>query len=183
MDDRFFTAYFPGDATVCGRKLQSFTAFHYLLLKAVGSPFLSADGVIDSADLLVAIKVCRNSFGQPVNLKPSLRDAVWKLRMTGNPALFRRECRKFASWMAMHSSGPRFWDVVSGGQKSRDLTGPDILTLITPMMMKTTLTESEAWNMSLGRAQWINAEICEMEGSERRFLYDSDLEDEEESDA
>lgn len=103
--------------------------------------------------------------------------------MLRRPGLFRRECKKFAAWMASHSSGPRFWTVVSGGQKTRDLTGPDILTLIVPLMMKTSITEEQAWNMSLGRAQWITAEISELEGSERRFMFDSDFEEQEASDA
>lgn len=175
MDDRFFTAYFPGEATICGRSLVAFTPFHYLLLKAIESPFLQADGINRPADLLAAIAVCHNRFGKPVKLKPSLRDIIWKWRMDNNAALFRREAVKFSAWMSAHSSGPRFWEVISGGGKTRDLTGPDILTLIVPLMMKAHLSESEAWNMSLGRAQWLSAEIQEIEGSERRFLFDDDL--------
>lgn len=85
--------------------------------------------------------------------------------------------------MAAHSSGPQFWTVVSGGQKCRDLTGPDVLTLLVPLMMKTNISEKDAWNMSLGRAQWMNAEIAELEGSERRFLFECDLVDTEADDA
>lgn len=178
MDDHFLTAFFPDSATVCGRPLDAFTPYHYMLLRAVGSPFLSGSGVIRPGDILSAVCTCRQTFGKPVRIRAGIRDAVWKLRMTRNPAIFRRECVKFSAWMKSNSSGPRFWSVVSGGQKSRDLTGPDILTLITPLIMKTTLTETEAWNMSLGRAQWIAAEIAELEGSERRFLFDEDLEEE-----
>jgi hypothetical protein len=172
VDDRFFTAHFPGEATVCGRVLKAFTPFHYLILKAIGSPFLKADGVNTTADLLAAVAACRNAFGKTVNLKPTIRDAIWKLRMTRNPALFRREAVKFSKWMGEHSSGPKFWEVVSGGPKTRDLTGPDILTLVVPILMKTSITESEAWNMSLGRLQWIAAEVAEIEGSTLKFYYD-----------
>lgn len=100
--------------------------------------------------------------------------------MTRDPAMFRREVMRFARWMSDHSCGPRFWQVVSGGPETRDLTGPDILTLIVPMMMRTSMSESEVWNMSLGRAQWISAEIQEIDGSQRRFLYDGDLTEPEE---
>ena len=103
--------------------------------------------------------------------------------MNRNPALFKREMVKFSAWMSSHSSGPRFWEVISGGPKTRDLTGPDIMTLIVPIIMKTNITESDAWNMSLGRLQWINAEIQEIEGSDRRFLYDGDLTEEGNADA
>lgn len=183
MDDRFFTAYFPGEATVCGRSLAAFTPYHYLLLKALRSPLIAADGVNRPADLLAAVAACRNRFGEPVKIKATLRDLAWRIRMDRNPKLFKREIVKFSRWMSSHSSGPRFWEVISGGQKTRDLTGPDILTLIVQLIMKTTLTESDAWNMSLGRAQWMIAEIHEIEGSERRFLYDDDLTEEGNADA
>jgi len=95
--------------------------------------------------------------------------------MTRNPALFHREALKFSRWLTAHSSGPRFWEIIAGGPKTRDLTGPDVLTLIIPLIMKANIPEADAWNMSLGRAQWMNAEIQEIEGSDRRFLFDDDL--------
>lgn len=175
MDDRFFTAYFPGCCRVCGRALTDFTAFHYLILKAIDSPFLNPDGQNRPSDLLAAVAACRNTFGKEVRIKPTFKDLIWRLRMTRNPALFHREALKFSRWLTAHSSGPRFWEIVSGGPKTRDLTGPDVLTLIIPLIMKANIPESDAWNMSLGRAQWMNAEIQEIEGSDRRFLFDDDL--------
>lgn len=99
--------------------------------------------------------------------------------MHRNPGLFKREAIKFSQWMASHSSGPRFWEVIVGGPRTRELTGPDVLTLIVPVMMKTRISESEAWNMSLGRLQWMSAEISEIEGSTLRFLYEEDLAEED----
>lgn len=177
MDDRFFTAYFPGRVRVCGRVLNDLSPYHYLLLRAVDSPFMTPDGVNHPSDLLAALAVCRNSFGKPVKLKPGFRDLLWKIRMERNPKLFKREAVKFSKWMASHSSGPRFWQIVSGGPATRQLTGPDILTLVIPVLMKTGMTEKDIWNMSLGRLQWMSAEISEIEGSTLRFLYDEDLED------
>ena len=57
------------------------------------------------------------------------------------------------------------------------------MTLIVPILMKTNMAEADAWNMSLGRLQWINAEIQEIEGSDRRFLYEDDLTETEASNA
>ena len=97
--------------------------------------------------------------------------------MARNPKLFEREIVKLTLWMAAHSSGPKFWEITSGGPSMRQLTGPDVLTLIVPVMMKTGMTESDAWNMSLGRLQWMSAEISEIEGSTLRFLDENDLTD------
>ena len=175
VDDRFFTAHFPGSARVCGRVLVDFTPYHYLLLKAIQSPLMDRNGINTPSDLLVAVAACRNIFGKPVNLKASVRDLLWRARMNRNPDLFKREMIKFSAWMSAHSIGPRFWEIVTGGPRTRDLSGPDIMTLIVPIIMKTNIAEADAWNMSLGRLQWINAEIQEIEGSDRRFLYDDDL--------
>lgn len=177
MDDRFFTAHFPGCARVCGRVLNDFSPFHYLLLRAIDSPFMRPDGVNRPSDLLAAIAACRNRFGKPVKLKPTLWDLVWKIRMERNPALFKREALAFSAWMGNHSNGPRFWEIVSGGPATRELTGPDVLTLVVPVIMKTGMSETDVWNMSLGRLQWMSAEISEIEGSTLRFLFDQDLED------
>ena len=178
MDDRFFTAYFPGCARVCGRILDDFSSFNYLLLNAIQSPLISSNGVNTPADLLAAVAACRNRFGQPVKLNPTIKDLFWRVRMDRNPHLFRREIVKFSAWMASHSSGPQFWEITSGGPSTRDLTGPDILTLIVPVMMKTGMCEVDVWNMSIGRLQWLSAEISEIEGSTRRFLFDDDLTEE-----
>lgn len=177
MDDRFFTAYFPGCARVCGRVLNDFSPFHYLLLRAIDSPLINPEGVNRPSDLLAAVAACRNRFGSPVKLKPTLRDLLWRLRMDRNPALFKREIVKFSLWMTSHSSGPRFWEIVSGGPATRELTGPDVLTLVIPVIMKTGMTEKDVLNMSLGRLQWMSAEISEIEGSTLRFLFDGDLQD------
>lgn len=177
MDDRFFTACFPGSVRVCGRRLNSFSAYHYLMLRAIGSPLMDSQGRIRPGDLLAAVRVCRHRFGEPVDLFPNLRDIWWKLRLERSKDLFRRECEKLAGWISSHSSGPQFWTVIEGGQATRDLTGPEVLTLIIPVMMQIRISEAEAWDMSLGRLQWLHAEIQEVEGSTRRFLYEQDLED------
>lgn len=178
MDDRFFTACFPGEVRACGRDLKIFSAYHVLLLRAIGSPFARSDGEIRPADLLAAVCACRHRFGEPVDMRPRLRDAVWKWRMDRKPGLFRRECEAFSRWVAEHSNTPRFWTVISGGEKTRDLTGPDILTLVVPVMMRMGLSEDAVWNMSYGRLHWYHAEVQEIEGSSRRFLWEDDLEDE-----
>lgn len=175
MDDRFFTAYFPGHARICGRDLTDYTPYHYLLLKAIDSPFLRMDGIIRPADLLAAVAACRNRFGLPVKIRPGWKDIFWKIRMTRNPKLFRKQAGRFSLWLESHSSSPRFWEIVSGGPKTRDFTGPQILTLIVPLFMKTSMSEEYVWNMSIGRVQWLNSVIQEIEGSDRRFLFDSDL--------
>lgn len=135
------------------------------------------------ADLLSAIAICRNRFGEPMSLKLGIKDILWKWLMHKWPWLFAREIKKLAKWMSNHSCGPRFWTVIKGAAKSRDLTGPEILTLIVPIMTKANFTEEAVMNMSMGRLRWLTAQIDEFNGSERRFLWDKDLIDEEESDA
>lgn len=183
MDDRFYTAFFPGGTEICGREVSNFSAYHFLILHAIGSPFLNVKGHIRPEDLLVALKVCRATYSGSTSipdLSPSLRDLIWRKRLCRNKRAFRAHCEKFGAFMEAHASTPKFWNVISGGQKTRDLTGPNILILIACIVKRSSITLSEAWNMSFGQAQWISAEFDELDGSERRFLDENELKETEE---
>lgn len=180
MDDRFFTAWFPVEAIVCGRRLKAFTTYHFLLLSAIKSPFIADNGLIQPVDLLRAVRCCTKKYGD-TDLFPTLRDWIWRKRMERNERLFREQCVTFHQFLNSHASGPRFWQTNEGGQALRELTGPSALVPIVASMRDLHFSESEAWNMSLGKLQWYNAESAELAGSERRFLDETDLNETEES--
>ena len=140
---------------------------------------MDSEGQVKPEDLLVAAHFCQASLTDSPDvptIKASLRDALWRRKMTRNPLLFRRECEKFAQWIEAHSTAPKFWTVISGGQNTRQLTGPNILILVANAIRRSTITLDQAWTMSLGQLQWIGAELDELEGSDRRFLFDGELE-------
>lgn len=178
MDDRFLTAFFPGEARVCGRKLKNFSAYHYLILTAIRSPFLGHGERIAPEDLLIASKACSKRFESSFivpKLSASFQDLIWKARLRHNPELFQTECERFADLISAHSSHPKFWEVITGGQETRPLTGPRILIVVCNVIRRCNISLDQAWNMSFGQLQWINAEMDELEGSERRFLDETEL--------
>jgi hypothetical protein len=177
MDEGFLTACFPRSVRVCGEKLTVFSPYHFLMLRAINSPFMQENGRITPADLLVAIRVCTHRFGGEIRLKPRLRDVWHRWRLTQNVAYFRRSCETIAAFIGDHMAGPRFWETVHGGQKTRQLTAPDIMISICDLMMRGRIPEADAWNMSFARAKWISATMAELEGAERRFLYEDELKD------
>ena len=179
MDEGFLTACFPRSVKVCGEKLSVFSPYHFLMLQASGSPFVGFSGQIAPSDLLVAARICTHRFGREIDLSPRLRDIWHKWRLTRNPAYFRRACEKLADFMGDHMTGPKFWEITSGGQKTRQLTAPDIQILICDLMMRAHMSEDQAWNMSFARAKWISATISELDGSDRKFAYDDELKDPE----
>lgn len=97
--------------------------------------------------------------------------------MEKNPKLFERQFLIFDAFMAAHASVPKFWDITEGGPRMRELTGPRALIPVTTAMLKLGMTESQAWDMSMGKLQWYCAEASELEGGERRFLDDRDIEE------
>lgn len=175
MDDRFFTAFFPGEAVICGRRLCNFSAYHYTLLKSINSPFLEPGREIAPGDLIVASKALASNFGPTPDMRPLLRDVWWRIKLSRDPVMFRRQCKALALLIESHTSYPKFWDVVHGKNDTRELTAPDIMLVVAALMHKSHVPEADAWNMSLGRAQWLNAVVAEIEGSERRFLDENDL--------
>ena len=179
MDEGFLTACFPRSVKVCGEKLSVFSPYHFLMLQAVGSPFVGFSGQIAPSDLLVAARICTHRFGEAINLRPRLGDVWRRIRLSRSRTKLKAECEKMAAFMGDHMTGPKFWEITSGGQKTRQLTAPDIQILICDLMMRAHMSEDQAWNMSFARAKWISATISELDGSDRKFAYDDELKDPE----
>jgi hypothetical protein len=180
MDDRFFHAFLPPSATICGRRLDRFTLWHHLILSAIGSPINGSSDKISMADLLVAVRVCSLRYGE-TSLKPGLRDTVWHFLMRRNRPLFLSQIRHFIEWMNAQCSPPKFYRK-SGSQSATVDHGIDrgsrCLALVCSLMHNAGMSRAEAWECSLGEAMWMDAQLAQIKGLDIRFLDDADLEDE-----
>ena len=58
-------------------------------------------------------------------------------------------------------------------------SGPRCLGLVCSLMTRGGMTEDAAWNCSLGRAMWLDAQFAQLHGIDLRFLDDEDLDDSE----
>lgn len=179
MDDRFYHSFLPPTAKVCGRKLETFSLWHHLVLSAIGSPIALGGDSISVADLLIAVRVCRLKYGD-TDLGAGLVDAIWNRKLTKDKARFRKEAEVFYEWMALQSSPPKFYrSGATGGMVKGVESGPRCLGLVCSLMNRGGLSEDDAWNCSLGRAMWMDAQFAQLNGVDLRFLDDDDLDDSE----
>ena len=162
---------------VCGRDLQTFTLWHHLVLSAINSPIAIGGQFISAADLLVAVRVCQLKYGD-ANIKPGLKDILWKFKLRKNPDKLRKELETFYEWMNRQSSPPKFYRGGNTGGISKGIeSGPRCLGLACSLMYRGGIPEEDAWNSNLGRAMWLDAQFAQLEGIELRFLDDEDLDE------
>lgn len=177
MDDRFYNAFLAPEVVVCGRRLRKFTVWHFFLLSAVGSPFVNSED-IRPEHLLAAIEICRNEHGSTKSLHPRFRDFWWRRKLIRNPEIFREQAKIFHEWMRLHSQRPIYWRKSEGGYSSGP-TGPRCLFLIGSLMRRGGLSQSEAWNTSLGEAQWIDICFSQIDGAPLHIVDEEMMSDEE----
>jgi hypothetical protein len=180
VDDRFYHSFLPPVAKVCGRKLTAFTLWHHFVLSAVGSPVALGGERVSIVDLLVATRVCGLKYGES-NISPTLRDAWWKRKLERNTNLFRRETERFYEWMSRQCSPPVFFrgGSAAGGTNQKVDRAPRCLGLACSLMTRGGMSERDAWNCTLGKAMWMDAQFAQLHGIDLRFLDGEDLDDSE----
>lgn len=182
MDDRFFEAWITRPFwRVCGLKLQPFCLGHVVNLAAVASPFLP--GIEDPTpevtppQLLVAVRICAQSWPHTGDLRPRLRDIALRFYfesdLPGSRFFFRAQVDKFRAYCADHLSSPEFWK--DSGGTGRTLTAPAALSKAS-YLITNGFSEERAWSMSHGRVDYYMAAIEERRSGQLRFLYPWDLE-------
>jgi len=175
VDDRFFNSFLPPTIKICGTELSSFTLWNHLALSAINSPMAVGGDSISVPDLLLAVRTCALNYGES-NIKPRLRDVRWRIKLSRNTRLFRKETEKFYKWMELQSSPPIFYRGGTSGDINKGIErGSRCLGLACSLMYRGGLTESEAWNCTLGKAMWMDAQFAKLEGMELRFMDDEDL--------
>jgi hypothetical protein len=180
MDDRFFRAWINRrDWRVCGLRMQPLCLGHLVNLHAVKSPLLpeadDIDLVITPGDLLLAARICAESWPFPGTVRPRLRDVIWRWRMERNPRLFRHHLRLFTSYFRDHTSFPEFWRSEETG--GRSLSAPEALGKAAYLISHTSISEERAWSMPLARVDYTMAAVIERETGGVRFWHEDDEED------
>lgn len=168
MDDRFFRAFFPPEVRILGYRLRPFCAGHLLLLSAVGSPLIAqGEGKPPATpgDLLLALRICEQRHPYETVLRPRLRDVWRRIRVERNRKLYAAAMAGFARYVEMHTAQPVVRRRSPNGKLGKPLTAPGCLALVTGLMIRG-IPEAEAWEMSLGRAAWIDAAMSEREGAD-----------------
>jgi hypothetical protein len=176
VDDRFYHAFLPPVAEICGRRLERFSLWHHVVLSAIQSPLVGHSDKITAADLLVAVRVCRLKYGE-TKLAPGIRDIIWRIKFQHNRDLFVSELEKFFKWTKLQTSPPKYYI----NKRSTSISGIDrgsrCLALVCSMMHRAGMSMAEAWELTLGQAAWMDAQLAQVTGVDLRFLDDEDVND------
>lgn len=177
MDDRFFEAWITRSWSVCGQRLRPLCLGHIVTLAAVRSPAADFSTTerqpFSPGDLLIAARLCAEAWPHPGDLRPRLRDCLWRILLQRYPALFLREARKWDGYLSDHLSLPEFWQDEIGG---RDLSAPAALSKAAYLLAETSLTEERVWSMPVARVDFLIGAIEDRRNG-LRFLYDDELQD------
>lgn len=82
--------------------------------------------------------------------------------------LFERETRRFFEWMGKHHSSPICW-IKSDGASHAGGEGPEILMMVSALIVRGGLSRDEAWNLSVGEARWMSAAFAKLTGAPVMF--------------
>lgn len=180
MDDRFLRAWITRrDWRVCGQRLQPLCLGHLVNLEAINSPLRpEADDIdlrVSAADLLLAARICSETWPHPGRLRPRLRDILWRIFLDRRPGLLRHHVYRFDAYYRDHTSYPEFWSDESGC--ARSLTAPAALSKAAFLISETSITEARAWSMPLARVDYTISAIIERRSGDLRFLQDGDEEE------
>ena len=141
MDDRFFNAFIGSETSVFGYKLRSLSPWHYLLLKAVGSPILDSGAEKSTEDVLIFLKITSCQWPSVPDLRTRWRDVFWNLNMKRR-GVIKKQMARLAEWLHPQLSTPTFW-ANENAQESK-ISSPPILALVVGLTSKGGVLLSEA---------------------------------------
>ena len=175
MDDRFFHGIIGGEAIICGRKLDALTPWHVLLLHAIDSPMVSGDRPIYQGDLIIFSKVVSASYPDVPDLKPTLKDLFWRVRLNKQKR-YIKQVRAIKNWLEIQMSVPRMWQQTGNNNVNKSLSSPSMFALVVALVSDVNVTLAEAWNMRVSEARWYDTVKAELEGAEINIAYDNEEE-------
>lgn len=108
------------------------------------------------------------------DLTPRLSDVIRRWNLTRNLKHFEASANALVNHMLACSGAPEYWE--EGAGSGRILTGPATLSVVTTLVT-IGFSSEEAWNMTPGLSNWTIAVYSERNGDERRFFWESDLEE------
>jgi len=168
--ETFYQSFLPPVVSICGYKLNEFSYNHLTILRAIKSPFTDAGerGLATSADLIIALKVCSGKYPDK-DFTFTRKDRLRAFILGRQRARLITECINFSAYISCHQQGPEFWEFKDKGWTPA--SSPDELSTVA-LLIKNNIEHGEAWNMSIGYANWLSAVILEQAGNPRVFVND-----------
>jgi len=169
--ETFYQSFLTPTISICGYELNDFSYNHLVILRAINSPFVDEDSNATSADLIIALKICSSKYPEK-DFSFTRRDR-WKAFLLGkNTKRLYLECLNFSSYIASHQYCPELMELTDSSTW-RKATSPGELSTVT-LLTKNNIPHNQAWNMSIGYANWLSAVILEQAGNPRMFADPED---------
>ena len=170
MESLWANSAFAEPHIVLRLKLLPYSPGHEINLCAINSPFVTgAEGRLD--DFFTAVLLCAHSFeeGQKLIRRPNkVRSFCWLwgllLRIGWKPDMFHAELSRFRGYLSTGSWSPDTNRVVSRHVQMRTLKAPRVWRLVPFLCAHLGLTESQALNFPIARANAYYAAMADKAG-------------------
>jgi hypothetical protein len=168
MERDWSIAAFPQETTVLKLRLRPYSCGHEILLCQIGSSF-ALGGEVERSDFLLAALVCSQSFiesrkvvASPRKVKLFCRFWKWALRLTG--CNFQAELASFNQYLADGRWAPPT-NELRHGWTTRTLKAPRVYRLIPMLCSQLGLTEAQALDFPMSRANAYAAALADLDGT------------------
>ena len=166
MESEWASYAFQPETTVLRLRLRPFSVGHEILLSLEKSPFLFG-GTFDWHDLFTAVLFCSQTFREGMALRQSPRKVqifayAWKWFLSGRLNIISEQ-KAFEKYIMEGSWCPNVCEPISG-YETRELKAPKAFRLIPFLCAYLNMSESEAMDFPMSRAQAYAAAIDDKEG-------------------
>lgn len=169
LDEKFAEAFVNLDYhRVLSYKLKPFSLWHRFLLEFLDSPLITG-GNADVNSILQAIQVCRSSFPK----FPDKQGFLGKLRLLINTFNPEEEGTKFAKYVEDYAAFPELWN--KSDEESKKSSAPETLSMAV-QLIELGFTESQAWDMPIGKAFWYTSISAHLKGADIDFVTQEERE-------
>lgn len=170
MEREWALAAFPLERSVLKLRLRPYSCGHEILLARLASPFV-VGGSVTLSDLRIAVLICSQSFSDGFKLihQPNIVRlflAAWRLILMISRVDQTKELDRFLEYLKAGRWFPETYDMSrSPGWAIRRLKAPRVYRLIPLLCSELGLTEAEALDVPMARANAYAAAKSDRDGS------------------
>lgn len=169
LEREWAEAAFPPEVTVLNLRLRPYCCGHELTLSQAESPFLLGHREPQFKDLMLAALVCSQSFtqGRKILTKPNgggIAVSLWGCIARRTRHAYVEET-KFIEYLERGTWSPATAKSVGKGVSYRELKAPRVWRLVPFLCNHVGLTEAQAWDYPIARANALYAAELDRAGS------------------
>lgn len=170
----------PDRWEIKGYWLAPYCVEHLIKLQALDHPILKGE-VPTPAEVMVFLRVCHERRDDLYHIQPNWVDVVNIWKMKGSTKFYKSMLDDIAAYITDYSAVPKMFETADGKKQENNPAIPDLLSLISLLICKTSITEKEALRMPIGKAVWYSVAVARAEGVDVKTIS-TDIEENAERD-